>query len=714
MSKFLDEIIEQYKKEINVNKNNNIELEIRFKKVKFSMFTIIYDYLLNNTDKTKAFITQSVAIMKVKNGSNQLQSNNIRSTYFKDRKTQETKFSSKTPLIIPYHDELFNVSLSIEKFNTPQFIADETVFVRFKNRASFFINNDDIEWRVDMTIANEINGSSIVSSLNKIIDQMFKTHDITVENMCNVFNEEKSSQKIYKYEIELELMNKENIKITSADIINVSKRILFISNPDYETEIIMENKTHEIASYIFNSAVALQSYNNKHGLKQLLPKVILLTRHEYKYIYPITGYYITEKADGIRAIGMTTTDGSYIISNKVIKTDYKSDVVSMVDGELINDVLYAFDVLVYKSKNVTNESFEHRLTYLSDAVNHINTSGLKIKAKEYILITDIEKDIKKIYDKQYSYEIDGIIIVKPGNNYKKTESYKWKDLCNNTIDFLVKKTPTSQLGLHPFIPKKNYTMYFLFVGISSEMYESLNLHTCPGYNEIFHDHNMGTYFPIQFTSSNAPYAYIYYHPNDSELNIDNNVVEFKCVENCIALDSPYIGWQIVRIRDDRKKDLESKKYYGNDYKIAEITWLNYMDPFPMEQLWLNNNSDEYFISNKSNMYHAQTSVISFMKDERIMSYSHSNKILDIGAGKGQDLGRYFAAKIKNLVAIDNDKASLSELIRRKFNHISTKKNKFASISTNIRRGTEPYWRSICARQLLQPYHGRRWKLHNQH
>jgi hypothetical protein len=44
-------------------------------------------------------------------------------------------------------------------------------------------------------------------------------------------------------------------------------------------------------------------------------------------------------------------------------------------------------------------------------------------------------------------------------------------------------------------------------------------------------------------------------------------------------------------------------------------------------------------------------VINFIKDGLISSLSHSNWIIDIGAGKGQDLGRYYNAGIKNLIAI---------------------------------------------------------------
>jgi hypothetical protein len=144
--------------------------------------------------------------------------------------------------------------------------------------------------------------------------------------------------------------------------------------------------------------------------------------------------------------------------------------------------------------NVTSVQEEQQL-----AAKELINSGLKAEVKEYILITDIETDIKKVYNKKYPYEIDGLIFVKPGDTYLLTKSYKWKDTDHNTIDFLVKKAPDSVLGLLPFVTKPKYTMYFLFVGITNEMYQALGLRRCLGYDEIFIDNTIGNYFPIQFS-----------------------------------------------------------------------------------------------------------------------------------------------------------------------------------------------------------------------
>lgn len=141
----LDEIIDRYKKEI----NNGPELEIRFKNVDYRNFSIIYNYLIKNTEK-KAYITQVVgSIMKQKNGCQ-----NIREIHFRDKISYKKMYNSKMPLLVPYYDSnqfglSFKVSLSLEKSNIKEFISDETAIIRVKNRASFFMTDNGLEWRLD-------------------------------------------------------------------------------------------------------------------------------------------------------------------------------------------------------------------------------------------------------------------------------------------------------------------------------------------------------------------------------------------------------------------------------------------------------------------------------------------------------------------------------------------------------------------------------------
>jgi len=674
MSKtILDDIITRYNKELN-NRNAGVpELEIKFKNITYTTFSKIYEYMLENTDLTKTSIHQFVrSLMIHKNGSN-LQITKIKEKRFIDGKSQPAIYTSKTPILVPYHylttsGVSYKITLAIENDIKP-FISNEDTIIRVINRVSFVYNDKHIKWKIDMSIIIQLTGNKDITKVGQIVDQMFKQHTITVYNLLTLFNEDKTTQKIYKYEIEAELINNDRIKL--QDVTNMAHNILQIFNPDYMSENTLQSKIYDVAKYLITSPTLLQQYQNKFGMKQLLPKVQTLTRYEYKNIYPMNEFYVTDKADGVRAIVIIDINNGYILAETLIT--YKLDTefkVTIADAEFVNNIVYIFDVIVINGRNISQLTFNERIIHIGEAVTQFKQAGLPVESKPYMLIgSNIENVIKAMYNRtDKPYNIDGLIFVDPTNNYMTTKTYKWKDIIDNTIDFLVKKAPRSVLGKKPFITKELHTLYFLFVGISNELYNALGLQTCLGYQDIFDNTNVinsTTYFPVQFSPSNAPLAYIYYHPDGNILEIENNVVEFRCIQNCDATNGSEIGWKPIRIRNDRKRDLESKVYYGNDYRIAEITWINYLDPFPLEQLWINV-TDEYFLSNKVGMYHAQTSVMAFLKTDRIMKYGYHNWILDIGSGKGQDLGRYFSAHVKNLIAIDNDRASLSELVRRKF------------------------------------------------
>jgi SAM-dependent methyltransferase len=181
--------------------------------------------------------------------------------------------------------------------------------------------------------------------------------------------------------------------------------------------------------------------------------------------------------------------------------------------------------------------------------------------------------------------------------------------------------------------------------------------------------NTGSYFPIQFSPSDAPLAYIYQHPDDSPhgAEIDGTIVEARCAGSCIAAagGAAFVDWEVTRVREDRRRELASGSYFGNDFKTAEIIWLNNFDPFHREQL-SEGPALDYFMQPKSGIYRAQTSAISFIKRQRIAGLKHSGWVLDIGTGKGQDLRHYLDAEIQHLVAVDQDRAALSELVRRKY------------------------------------------------
>ena len=667
----------------------------------------------------------------------------------------------KETLIMPFRVSSstglsYMVSLAEESPSTKSITMDEGSIIRIKSRISFPLllpssedSSKKLLWRIDLSVVKQITGSE-AKELPKIISKMF------IPTTTKTFLDHlKDLDAKYRYEVEVEFVDviaydhlSKNISVEKnlsqhdiirpVDITIVAESILKLANPEYIKEAIIQSELYKVAQYIIKSPSYLMQFQTNGSLKKLLPSVLAITRTDYRDIFPPKNLFITEKADGKRALAIIRNGKAIIISNILIigniiaNMDKKYQNDTIIDGEYIggktpplpphksnndidedeksnndidedeksnNDIgstklatFYAFDIIVMNGINVSNEGFEIRVGYLDAACILLSDLGINARSKVFTQIIDTaEEELKSVinyvYDMKQPYEKDGLIFVEPGKSYINTLTYKWKPAHDNTIDFLAKRAPTTVLGKLPFIEKPNHKLYFLFVGINNELFESLAIQWCPGYSQIFGKSISGStgltagqgshrnYFPIQFSPSDVPLAYIYQHPDNSPYEIDGKIIEAKCGGNCGSAGGKgqFVDWEINRIREDREKELLSNHYFGNDYYMAELIWLNYVDPFPIEQLW-EGISRDYFMSEKNGIYRAQVGVISFIKNERILSLQNSNWVIDIGIGKGQDLGRYFSAEIHNLIAIDQDKAALSELVRRKYQHAKPKKD----------------------------------------
>lgn len=433
--------------------------------------------------------------------------------------------------------------------------------------------------------------------------------------------------------------------------------------------------------------------------------------------------------------------------------------------------LLVFDAIIIDGKHIADKGFEIRQEYFQEGCKMVSAFGLKIAPKKFLQIVHsdpkhIEEQIRKVTDtiinkpdgepnggpndesknkkqeiKSISgtsnlktdiatreYEIDGLIMVEPGNSYKQTNIYKHKSLKDNTIDFLSMRCPA---GMN--LPQRpNTEIYFLFNGITYDLFKKLGIQFCPGYHQIFENtthsvpskerisrhelESLPNLFPVQFCPSDSPLAYIYYHPVGKDLTdsvhaslhpvggrmstgapdatrqdlgtLHEKIIELRCKGPCNAAGGidQYVDWELVKIRGDRLIELANKRYFGNYFEVAEMTWINYIDPFPIEQIW-NGPVGGYFSEEKSGIYFAQTAFTSYVKSKRIEYYTKYKLVIDLAGGKGQDLGRYFTNKIQEVIIIDRDKTALAELERRKYDIIkglTRRHGKQESIETVLR------------------------------
>lgn len=733
-----------------------LELEVRFSNVDFDLFEMLMSSMIDRADAGQYSTTHSRTLNSIHTRSDygidrRAHVQYIREISFLPDGERKNEYRTKTRVDNIAHVKTgsgtpsYRISLAQEKILDKEFAAENLLF-RFKNRVSFASLKKDnplYGWRLDMTIVRELTQRSVnyLSPISKeffLLDNYDKQTEKTLLSSLLLVGDDVptatriSNQQKYKYEIELEYVGSA-AELTSTDMQNAVKEILRIINPDYLLSSQMQTEIERVASLFIDSPSVLQKYSSgEWGLKQLGPQAIAPTRGQYAEIYPPIGYYLTDKAHGVHAMAVVYNNELKLIAPGLVpplmkwkcEPTAKTSPYTVVEGEAVLNsdgslLFLTFDVLSVKGENITSKPFEERLRDLaqSTAIVEAVTLGewcgesegvsIRVQPKPFIhLASSDSEELSKQFSEMYyredrGYEIDGQIMYAPGSNYESTQILKWKPVEEITNDFLVRRPPKKIMGIAPFIDMPGHTLYFLFVGISREAFQRFGMEFCRGYKELFPAFatNKSHYFPIQFQPSDQPFAYLYQHPNDSPIEevIENRIVEMR-LKSADGADGtskfPGPAWEVVRVRTDRDEDLKKGRLFGNNYKTAEMNWLNYRDPFPFEMLGEGPNQS-YFNSPNSGIYSAPNAFVSFCKASLVREkVAGRGCVVDLGAGRGADIGRYVDANIPIAVMVDNDSAALAELVRRKHSHMERRRNKPSKGRTlfHVQKGdfTMPY------------------------
>jgi SAM-dependent methyltransferase len=732
----LEALVTRYRREVLRGGEASPELEIRFHGVDYPLFAALHAALLARVGMADAgasvgppVLTQMVsAVMDAERGDGPrrpLAPSRLREIFFAGGQKTGERYATKTPLLLPYRVAgpglPYVVALSAEKPEARGFSSDEGALLRVKARASFPLTlaaerdpeapeaRPRLEWRADLTVTRQLAGSDARGALPVAVNQMFRGRPpmtaATLLAALGLEGEGAAARQLYRYEAEVEFLGPAEARgaLRPADVCAAAGALLHLANPEYVREAALQAEVYRVARLVARAPGYAERFRQEMGLKRLLPQALAITRADYRALYPPVGLYLTDKADGRRGVALVREGQAFLVSDTLQEFQPPGSAAASetaVDGEIVDGAdgpaFYGFDVIALAGARLADAGFEARQARLGEAIAVLAAAGIPAEAKPYVRLASadvraLEGAIRGVYEARRPYETDGLIFVEGGRPYGETATYKWKSARDNTIDFLARRAPPTARGPPPFADLPGHELYFLFVGITPDLYAALGLRRCAGYEELFGrpevrpgvrggrgpgrrpgrvDANTGSYFPIQFAPSDAPLAFLYQHPAASPLGaIDGQVVEARCAGPCAAAGgrADLVAWELVRVRTDRRRDLLSQRYYGNDFYAAELIWLNYVDPFPVEQLWEGPALD-YFQEPKADAYRAQTAVLSYAKTRRILELKHAAWVVDVGAGKGQDLGRYLEAEVGHLVAVDRDPAALSELVRRKFSH----------------------------------------------
>ena len=519
--------------------------------------------------------------------------------------------------------------------------------------------------------------------------------------------------------------------INKPELIDVLKYIdnLLVANhkQDYQQMI------YSVAKEIYRDQMTAGRFKERSGFKQLIPSAIELSRTIYfKDVLPIIDqFYITDKIDGSRTLLQIT---EYFKRNGRKKTLLGADIMSLsndinviqtfdkkpnnlrgidvvktiLDTEMIMEAnkpsFQAFDVIMIQSKKMSNLPFKMRIKefgMVNDMLQHYKLG----RTKTFIKLTKdkYQQQLESFYEKALAseYEIDGIIFTPEGLHYKEaakqkirtnteyynTISFKWKPLEQSTIDFYMMAVDPTQAKVlrkaagQPFASSEQ--LYALCSGVDIITFKKLNLEFFDGYVAP-ESENSAQYFPIQFAPYDNPWMYLW---SSKETDLGGRVAEFKFVDaSGTMLKKP----EIVRMRDDRSNDVRKGEYFGNALRYSELIWHSIKHPLTFEMLGLApSDIGGYFAANSENDYFAQRAFNSFVKAELIKTYlkpatkGNTGSIIDLGAGKGQELARLIDLGFDNITMADRDIDALYELLQRKYN--LRLKTKDASASVHIRQ-----------------------------
>ena len=139
---------------------------------------------------------------------------------------------------------------------------------------------------------------------------------------------------------------------------------------------------------------------------------------------------------------------------------------------------------------------------------------------------------------------------------------------------------------------------------------------------------------------------------------DNTIVEFKYEPS----KKEFWKWTPIRVRHDKTSELRrGLKNYGNAYHVANSVWRSIHNPVSEEMITTGVGIPE--VSDDENVYYDRSGTTNtralrdfhnlYVKRKLITSVSsRGDTLIDLAVGKGGDLSKWIAAKLKFVFGVD--------------------------------------------------------------
>jgi len=328
------------------------------------------------------------------------------------------------------------------------------------------------------------------------------------------------------------------------------------------------------------------------------------------------------------------------------------------------------------------------------------------------------------------YKLDGIIYTALNQKYTrnikdiKYPIYKWKPSSLNSIDFYItfEKNQDTRQVVNVYDNSLSKTQNMSVNNDEGDMLDDTTQYR--SLNKLYRICNLqvgsmktGNEQPVLFEKENGLYvAYLYLQDGevrDIEGNIiqDNTVVEFV-YKNDPKNEIAY-NWIPLRTRYDKTESvIKFQRKYGNNETIASKIWRSILSPFEFSDIqklanvetfdtYMNNvirprvtkeiimseRAEKKYYDKESDLSAHMRTFHNFIKTNIIVTYCSPKfvngkykklDILDVGAGIGGDLMKYYHAKINTLTCFDPDYenifSSTNGVLSRLKDHMRQKTN----------------------------------------
>lgn len=358
-------------------------------------------------------------------------------------------------------------------------------------------------------------------------------------------------------------------------------------------------------------------------------------------------YSVTDKADGKRNLLLFYNNQSHLISSEktiVYNTKNKLDkYLTLLDGEYLPSLntFLVFDGLFINGQCIQDFNLINRLKFIEIFITNIENNDIIIKLKKFYYgdeYKDLCQNAYKLYHKNYDYHLDGLIytpIDEPYYNRSKTtkETYKWKPLNENSIDFLVIELENNNYGLVVSTSYKNSNKEFN--------------------NKYFPWVKRDSYPKLFYTQSFNKYKKIKEYKN-------------KIVE--MTYDFKNKIFTVMRIREDKMANYENYKKDGifrgpNGFKTALNTFQYIKHPIK-DNLILCSSSNYW--NNRKNYSNKINSIKKFHGSVKRNLYNtylqkfNDPYVLEIGSGRGGDLNKLKINGVKYVLMTNINKGGINE------------------------------------------------------